>query len=195
MIYIDLYKRLFDFLISLIIVTFLLPFFVLIGMLIKLSSKGPVFFVQQRLGKNYKAFNIYKFRTMTDKPRELNKEIFKGNNEVTILGSFLRRFKIDELPQLYNILIGDMSLVGPRPCLLSSRDQFDENAHKRVMVRPGLTGLAQINGNIYLSWQQRWKLDREYVETVSFSKDCMIIFKTFLILVFGEQKFKSKDNE
>lgn len=132
---------------------------------------------------------------MIDNPREVNKDIFIGNNEVTFFGSFLRRFKIDELPQIYNVLIGDMSLVGPRPCMPSLTDHFNENAFKRVLVRPGLTGLAQINGNIYLSWPQRWDFDRKYVETISLSKDFKIILKTFLILIFGEDKFIKKINE
>lgn len=132
---------------------------------------------------------------MTHRDRISNKEILKGNSEVTVIGNILRRLKIDELPQIINILIGDMSVVGPRPCLTSQINDFNEDGKMRLLVRPGLTGLAQINGNIYLTWPERWKYDRLYVEKMSFLMDIKVILKTFLIVFLGEQKFINKPND
>jgi lipopolysaccharide/colanic/teichoic acid biosynthesis glycosyltransferase len=165
------------------------PLILLSLIIVKLDSKGPIFFYQDRLGLNGKIFRVLKIRTMTDLKRIPNKEILHGDAEVTTVGAFLRRFKIDELPQLINVLKGDMSIVGPRPGLPSQKDEFDCNGIKRLLVRPGLTGLAQINGNIYLTWPERWKYDRNYVDNVSFLLDAKIILKTVRILLQGEQKF------
>lgn len=183
-------KQIIDRLIALITLLFLSLLLIVVSFLIKLTSKGSVFFTQNRLGKNAKVFKLYKFRTMTDKFRKVDREILKGDAEVTKVGAILRRFKIDELPQLINVLKGDMSLVGPRPCMPELQDSFNEDGKYRIRVLPGLTGLAQVNGNIYLSWPQRWKYDREYVENISFLYDVSIILKTFGIILFGEEKFK-----
>jgi len=156
---------------------------------IRLESKGPVFYVQKRLGYKGKVFNLLKFRSMTDKPRE-NKQVFINSDEVTITGRFIRRLKIDELPQLINIFIGDMSFIGPRPCLPDLQSKFDENGKYRIFAKPGLSGLAQVNGNIYLSWPERWVYDRYYVKNISFFLDLKILIKTFLIVLLGEEKFK-----
>jgi lipopolysaccharide/colanic/teichoic acid biosynthesis glycosyltransferase len=131
---------------------------------------------------------------MTHKPRNSDHEILKGDTEVTRVGYILRRLKIDELPQLVNILKGDMALVGPRPGLPIQLKEYNEDGKIRLMVRPGLTGLAQINGNIFLSWPERWKYDRKYVESVSFILDLIIIFKTIIIVFAGEEKFVNKLN-
>lgn len=129
---------------------------------------------------------------MTYKQRTPDREILKNDSEVTKVGSFLRRFKIDEMPQLLNVLKGDMSLVGPRPGLARQINEFNDDGRARLLVRPGLTGLAQINGNIYLSWPERWKHDRKYVENVSFLLDLKIILKTFSIIFHGEEKYVKK---
>ncbi|MCI2227549.1 sugar transferase [Polaribacter sp. MSW13] len=188
------FKRFFDLFFSLIICLVLTPIFLFIYIVVKLDSKGNFFFFQERLGKNGKLFKVFKIRTMTDKPRETTQEIFKGNAEVTKVGAVLRRLKIDELPQFINILKGDMSFVGPRPCLPSLQEKFDENALKRMLVRPGLTGLAQTNGNIYLTWEERWKYDRYYVENISFLLDVQIFIKTIQIVFKGEESFLKKPN-
>lgn len=180
-------KRLFDVLISVFILIILSPLFIITAVLIKLTSKGPLFFMQQRVGRNGNLFSVYKFRTMTDKPRKFNEQVFKDNADVTGVGKIIRRLKIDELPQLLNVVRGDMSIVGPRPCLPVLIKDFDENGKKRLEVRPGLTGLAQINGNIYLTWKQRWAFDKKYVEEQSFFLDLKIISKTFLIVLLGEK--------
>jgi len=126
---------------------------------------------------------------MTHKTRDADREILKGDPELTKIGVLLRRFKIDEIPQFINILKGDMSIVGPRPCLPEQLEDFDKNGYRRIEVKPGLTGLAQINGNIHLSWPERWVYDKEYVENISFWLDIRIIFTTISIVIFGEDKF------
>ena len=168
------------------------PMILLLMVLIKLDSSGPVFFNQKRIGYEGVVFTVFKLRTMTDKPRVSDSEVLSGNMEVTKFGAILRRYKLDELPQLLNVINGKMSLVGPRPCLPSLVDQFDENGNKRLSVKPGLTGMAQVNGNIYLSWPQRWAYDAKYVDKMSFLLDVKIILKTILLIGFGEQKFKNE---
>lgn len=164
-------------------------------MLVKLDSKGDFFFFQERLGYKGRKFKIFKIRTMIDKVRIADREIFKNDIEVTRIGAYLRRFKIDELPQIINVLIGDMSLVGPRPGLPSQYFDYNEDGKKRLEVLPGLTGLAQVNGNIYLTWEERWKYDKEYVEKIGFLLDFKIMIKTILILFNGEDKYlKKPDN-
>lgn len=182
-------KNLFDLVLSIFSITLLLPFFFVIGFAIKIDSSGPVFFFQDRVGKNGKIFKLIKFRTMIDKKRVPSKEIYQYDNELTSVGKWLRRFKIDETPQLLNVLRGNLSFVGPRPCLESLIKDFDDNAYSRLEVKPGLTGLAQISGNIYLSWPERWKLDKHYVETYSFFIDLRILMKTLKVVIFGEDKF------
>lgn len=187
-------KRLLDFLISLLIILFLVPLFIVLYILVKLDSKGDFFFFQERLGKNGRIFKVFKIRTMTDKVRVADREILKGDSEVTRMGNVLRRLKIDELPQIINIFKGDMSFVGPRPCLPNQITEFNKDGKTRILVTPGLTGLAQTNGNIYLTWEERWKYDRYYVENLSFFLDIAIVFKTVLIVLLGEQKFLKKPN-
>lgn len=187
-------KRLFDFILALLSLLLLSPLLFLSGLLVSFTSKGPIFFKQDRLGKNGKIFKLYKFRSMTHKKRKSHEQIFGDNPEVTFVGKHLRRLKIDELPQLLNVFKGDMSFVGPRPCLPELKEVFDENGKERLKVRPGLSGLAQINGNIYLSWPERWKYDAEYVKQQSFILDLRIIFKTLLIVIFGEDKFIKKSD-
>lgn len=182
-------KRIFDIIIAISVIILLFPFFVMIYIFVKLDSPGNFFFFQERLGYKSNIFKIYKIRTMYDKERISDREILKNDVEVTKVGYYLRRFKIDELPQIINVLKGDMSLVGPRPCLPQQQTDFNEDGKLRLNVKPGLTGLAQVNGNIYLSWEQRWKYDRVYVEKQSFILDLNIILKTFLILIRGEDKY------
>ena len=168
------------------------PVILIAYILVKLDSPGPFLFTQQRLGRNGVSFEVLKIRTMTNKKRVADREILKGDAEVTRVGAVLRRLKIDELLQLANILRGDMSLVGPRPALVTQLQEFDENGKARLLVRPGLTGLAQVNGNIFLSWPERWVYDRMYVEKLSFLLDVQIILKTVLIVILGEEKFLKK---
>ncbi|UZT99691.1 sugar transferase [Chryseobacterium fluminis] len=182
-------KRFLDIIVALSVIIFLLPIFIVIYILVKIDSPGNFFFFQERLGYKGKIFKIYKIRTMYDKERVADREILKNDVEVTKVGYYLRRFKIDELPQIINVFKGDMSLVGPRPCLPRQLVEFNEDGKKRIEVVPGLTGLSQVNGNIHLTWEQRWKYDREYVENQSIILDVKIILKTFLILFHGEDKY------
>jgi lipopolysaccharide/colanic/teichoic acid biosynthesis glycosyltransferase len=185
-------KRLLDLCVSVPALFAVAPLFALIAALVKLTSRGPVFFVQQRLGCGGVTFRTYKFRTMTDRLRVSHQEIFGKTDEVTVIGYWLRRFKLDELPQLWNIVNGDMSLVGPRPALPTQLAEYTDLARQRLLVRPGLTGLAQVHGNIHLTWPERWVYDAEYVARVSFSLDVWIIARTIGVVLLGEERFLRK---
>lgn len=166
-----------------------LPVMLLVALLVKLDSRGPVLFMQERLGMNYRVFRVYKFRTMTHVKDRQARQIFDGDPEVTRIGVYLRRLKLDELPQLWNVLNGDMSFVGPRPSLPNLQERFNEDGKMRLLVKPGLTGLAQVNGSIYLSWPERWVYDRKYVEQQNFLMDMGIMLKTVIVVLFGEKIF------
>ena len=188
-------KRVLDFLMSLVALLILSPLLIIVAITIKLESKGPIFFIQERTGKHMKIFKIYKFRTMVQdavKHQKVGIEVKGNDSRITRIGKFLRRFKIDELAQLINILKGDMSVVGPRPTLPDYIEQYEEWELKKFDVKPGLTGLAQINGNIYLQRQEKSVYDVQYVENVNLFTDLKIIFKTVAIVIFGEDKFINK---
>lgn len=185
-------KRLLDLAISVPIAMAIAPVLALSALLIKLDSRGPIFFVQERLGRYGSTFRTYKFRTMTDRPRAAHSEVLPGHGEVTRIGHWLRRFKIDELPQLLNVLNGDMSIIGPRPALPDAITTYDDNGLRRLLERPGLTGLAQVNGNIYLSWPERWVYDAQYVDRLSFVSDIAIVLKTIAVVLLGEDRFLNK---
>jgi undecaprenyl phosphate N,N'-diacetylbacillosamine 1-phosphate transferase len=163
------------------------------SILILVESNGPLFFKQERVGKDLRFFKVFKFRTMTNEKRTVGSTPIIGKaSGVTKVGYYLRRYKIDELPQLLNVLLGDMSLVGPRPSVPEQLANMSEEEKRRYSVRPGLTGLAQINGNIHLSWKERFVYDLEYVNKVTFWNDIKIIFKTIFIVILGEKKFINK---
>ena len=187
-------KRILDILFSIFVLIVLFPIWVLVAILIKLTSKGPIFFIQDRPGKNKNIFKVYKFRTMKPGSERMikGKEVLNDDDRVTKIGKFLRRTKIDEIPQVINILKGDMSLVGPRPERIASLDDYDEEISKRLKVKPGITGLAQVSGNIYLDLNDRYKFDVYYVEHYSFLLDIKIIVRTFLVVILGEDRFKNK---
>lgn len=191
-------KRVLDFLIALGVIVILSPLLVLIAIMIKLDSQGTVLFTQERPGKNREIFKVYKFRTMVvgaEKAQKVGVEVMKDDARITSLGYFLRRFKIDELAQLFNILKGDMSIVGPRPTLPEYIEQYEEWELKRFDVRPGLTGLAQVNGNIYLERIEKSKYDVAYVENINFLLDVKIVIKTIAIVICGEEKFVKKKDD
>ena len=166
----------------------LTPLLVVVYIGIKCSSNGPLFFCQTRVGVRGRLFSILKFRTMhVDVTRSISQTSNWGEG-VFAFGGFLRRFKIDELPQIINIIRGDMSFVGPRPCLPDTFSRMPEWAKKRLELRPGLTGLAQINGNTKLSWEDRWRYDIQYVNKVGFLYDTSILLSTILVVVQGEVK-------
>ena len=182
-------KRALDLAISIPAFLLLTPILAFVSILVRLSSWGPVFFVQDRLGVNGKVFRLYKFRTMVHRSRTPDHEIIGRDPEVTAVGYWLRRFKLDELPQIFNVIKGDMSIVGPRPALPAQLEEYNDLALRRLVVRPGLTGLAQVNGNIHLSWSERWQYDASYVENLSFWLDIKIIIRTIAVVLWGEQKF------
>lgn len=185
-------KRLLDLCVSVPALLAVAPLFAAIALAIKLTSRGPVFFVQERLGRDGLTFRTFKFRTMTDRQRTSHQEIFGKTDEVTAVGFWLRRFKLDELPQLWNIVNGDMSLVGPRPALPAQLAEYTDLARRRLLARPGLTGLAQVHGNIHLSWPERWIYDADYVSRVSFALDVWIIARTVAVVMLGEDRFLKK---
>lgn len=191
-IYSSYLKRLFDIGFSFVVICILTPFFLIISLIIAIDSKGPVFFMQKRLGKNMMIFEILKFRTMTDKVRIKETQVLKDNREITSVGRWLRRFKIDELPQIFNVLLGQMSVVGPRPALAETLAKHKLNDQTRFRVKPGLTSIAGVNGSIYLSWKEKWWYDKYYAENLSFALDIKIIFKTILVVILGEEKFIKK---
>lgn len=186
-------KRIIDIVFSLVIVVPFLPVWLIISLIIKLTSKGPIFFFQRRPGKNKEIFEIFKFRTMKPGSDKMIKgqEVMKDDNRVTSIGKLLRRTKIDEIPQVLNVLKGDMSLVGPRPERIESLEDYDEQISKRLNMRPGMTGLAQVSGNIYLSLEERYKLDVKYVENYSLKLDALILTRTVGVVLMGEEKYKN----
>lgn len=189
-----LVKRLFDICVSLVVLIPFLPIWVIIALLVKLTSPGPVFFLQDRPGKNKKIFKVYKFRTMRPGSEKMVKgvEVMKDDDRVTAIGHFLRRSKLDEIPQCLNVLKGEMSLIGPRPERVASLADYDDEISKRLNMLPGMTGLAQVSGNIYLSLQDRYKLDVYYVEHYSLWMDVKILMRTVGVVLLGEERYVDK---
>ncbi|MCI3922704.1 sugar transferase [Paenibacillus sp. TRM 82003] len=177
--------------ISLIFLFLFFPVWVLIALLIKISSPGSVFFLQDRPGLNGKIFRVYKFRTMKPGSEIMvkGKEVMGDDARITKVGKFLRRSKLDEIPQLLNVLRGEMSLVGPRPERVESLQDYTDEISKRLRMRPGLTGLAQVSGNIFIPLEDRYKFDIYYVEHFNLWLDIKIIFRTVGVIVLGEDKY------
>lgn len=175
-------KRLFDVIGSFLLLVILSPVLLVVAISVKFRLGSPVIFKQDRPGFNGNLFSIYKFRTMTN---ELDKEgnILPNIHRVTPFGKLLRSTSLDELPELWNILKGDMSFVGPRPLLVKYLPLYSEEQQKRHLVRPGLTGLAQINGRNAVSWGEKFRFDNVYVQNISFFLDLKIIIKTFWIVL------------
>lgn len=190
-------KRIIDVLASGIGLIILFPIFVIIGILIKLDSKGPVFFIQERAGKDGKIFKAYKLRTMIQGADKKTEGIFinRDNLHITRIGKFLRRSGIDELPQLINVLKGDMSLVGPRPTLKYQVENYNDIQKQRLLIKPGITGWALINGRNKLTWPERIKLDIWYIENRSFWLDLKILFKTIIVVVNGEGMYADRERD
>jgi sugar transferase EpsL len=170
-------KRLFDITATLVALVLLSPFFLLIALLVKIMHGAPVLFRQMRPGMRGRSFTIYKFRTMTDM-RGRNGNLLSDAERLTSLGRFLRSTSLDELPELLNVLKGDMSLVGPRPLLMQYLDYYTPEQVRRHEVRPGLTGWAQVNGRNAISWEEKFKLDVWYVDNRSLALDLRIMIMT-----------------
>ena len=168
------------------------PILLITVVLLEIFMPGPVFFRQQRVGKNGKTFNILKFRSMkVDKEAEDNHDFTKDEERRTPFGNLIRRLKIDELPQLINVFRGDMSLVGPRPTVKEQTDLYNAYQRQRLKMRPGMAGLAQVNGNISLTWDERIDYDVEYINKFTFLLDIKNLFKTVAVVISGEDKFKN----
>ena len=180
-----LIKRVFDIILSIILLLIFLPIFFIICIGIILSSKGNPIFYQDRIGYDAKIFTIIKFRTMyISKPRK-TKQTFLDSPDIFVFGKFLRRFKLDELPQIINILKGDMSFIGPRPCEISIYENMPDWAKERFSLKPGISGLAQIKGGYKISWKKRWIIDLEYLKKISFKTDFLIFIRTFYAILIG----------
>ena len=170
-------KRIIDFVCSVLLLIFLLPLLLIITLGIILSTKESPFFLQHRGGYKGNPFKVVKFKTMTNEKNERG-ELLPDKERLTEIGKFIRRTSLDELPQLLNILIGDMSFIGPRPFLYEYMDVYSENEVRRHQVRPGITGWAQVNGRNRLSWKDKFKLDLFYVDNIGFFLDMKIVFLT-----------------
>lgn len=176
-------KRLFDIALSLFAIILFSPIMLVVALLVKIDSNGPVLFVQDRVGKNKQIFKIYKFRTMVVNAVNIGDGLFVkgGDSRITRVGNVLRKTSLDELPQLFNILKGDMSIVGPRPPVTSfpyDVKNYPDHWDERFSVKPGVTGLAQINGRANISWDEKLVFDNEYIKRITFVNDIRIIILT-----------------
>lgn len=167
-----------DFCLSLIAIIVLSPLFVVLAIMVRKKLGSPVLFKQERPGLNEKIFVMYKFRTMTDH-KDNNGDLLPDEQRLTKFGNFLRSTSLDELPELFNVLRGDMAVIGPRPLLIKYLPLYNAQQKRRHQVRPGLSGLAQVNGRNAISWEEKFELDIRYVNSISFIGDIKIIFKTF----------------
>ena len=191
-------KRIIDIVFSILGLIILAPVFLIISVVIKLESKGPVIFKQKRIGRYKKNFTIYKFRTMrNDAPKDMPTHMLKNAQGcITKVGNILRKTSLDELPQLVNILKGDMSIVGPRPALWNQDDLIKErDKYNANDIRPGLTGWAQINGRDELEIQTKAKFDGEYIQKISLMFDIKIFFKTIINVFKHEGIIEGENNK
>lgn len=179
------FKRILDFIASFIAIIVFSPIFMLVALLLLLNNKGSVFFFQKRPGKNEQIFKVVKFKTMTDK-KDKNGNLLPDADRLTNLGKFVRKTSLDELPQLINVLKGDMSLIGPRPLLPEYLDLYTPIQKRRHLVKPGITGWAQVNGRNAISWRKKFEYDTWYVENISFILDLKIIALTVLKVLKSE---------
>ncbi len=175
-------KRILDVVMSLSILILVSPIFIVVYILLVLANKGDAFFVQQRPGKNEKVFKIMKFKSMNDK-KDINGNLLPDAERITKVGQFVRKTSLDEIPQLLNVLKGDMSMIGPRPLLVSYLPLYDEEQKQRHNVRPGITGWAQVNGRNAISWKKKFELDVWYVKNCSLLIDVKILWLTFLKVI------------
>ena len=207
MLYKVLIKRIIDLMVSTLALLLLSPIFLIIAIALSITYRGNPFFIQPRPGRNTKIFKIIKFRTMNMK---CNDEgiLLPDSERITAIGRFIRRTSLDELPQLINVLKGDMSLIGPRPLVVQYIPFYTDQENRRHSIRPGLTGLAQINGRNALTWESKFHFDNEYVDKMNFIMDATIFFKTIKKVFKRENigirgidapedfnKYRSKQNE
>ncbi|GAB6278086.1 MAG: sugar transferase [Lentimicrobium sp.] len=187
------FKRLFDFSLALLGLIIISPLFLLLWVWLSIANKGAgAFFLQERPGKDEKIFKVIKFKTMNDK-RDENGNLLPDSERLTTIGRWIRSLSFDEIPQLLNVIKGDMSLIGPRPLLVQYLPLYNETQRRRHEVRPGMTGWAQVNGRNAISWQEKFEYDVWYVDHVSLSLDIKILLKT-VEKVFKREGINSQDN-
>jgi len=186
-------KRVLDFFISLTAIIVLSPVIILLTILLSIANSGKPFFFQKRPGKKERIFTIIKFKTMSDK-KDKNGNLLPDTDRITRVGKFVRGASLDELLQLFNVLIGDMSIIGPRPLLVAYLPLYNQEQAKRHVVKPGITGWAQVNGRNAISWEEKFKLDVWYVKNISFSTDVKILLLT-VKKVFQRADISSNEND
>lgn len=179
------FKRFFDFVISIVGLFILFPIFIIITIMLFIANNGKPFFFQLRPGKDEKIFKIIKFKTMNDK-KDSDGNLLPDSKRLTAVGKFVRKTSLDEIPQLINVLKGDMSLIGPRPLLIKYLKYYKEQERVRHTIRPGITGLAQVTGRNLMQWDERLALDVKYVNDISFTNDCKIIVETIKNVIFSK---------
>jgi len=178
-------KSIFDFILALVILIIASPFFVICTLLLLIANNGRPFFLQNRPGKNEKIFTLIKFKTMNDK-KDKNGNLLSDEVRLTGIGKFIRKTSLDELPQMLNVIKGDMSLIGPRPLLIEYLPLYNQFEKRRHEVKPGITGWAQVNGRNAIGWQQKFEYDVWYVDNISFSLDMKILWRTFAKVLKSE---------
>jgi undecaprenyl phosphate N,N'-diacetylbacillosamine 1-phosphate transferase len=191
--YNNFFKRTIDFVASLILIILLSPLLILAIVLLFIANQGKPFFFQQRPGKNGEIFTIIKLKSMNDKNDDKG-NLLSDERRLTTIGIFVRKTSLDEIPQLINVIKGDMSLIGPRPLLLRYLPFYTEKEQLRHTVRPGITGLAQVNGRNTIKWDERLALDVVYVENLSFKQDLKILYKTVLKVIISENAISNPES-
>lgn len=191
-------KRIIDFIGAFLLIIIFSPVLIILALLIMIEDKGNPFFLQERIGKDFKPFKIIKFRTMVANAEKMGTGVFtnENDNRITRTGKFLRRYSLDELAQIFNVLKGDMSFIGPRPPVTYFPypiDNYPEEYKKRFTMSPGITGLAQISGRTNLTWQERFVYDIQYIENYNIIKDIKIIFKTVSNVVGNKDVFPTEE--
>ena len=201
--YVNFIKRVMDFSIAFVALVLFSPVFIVVFLVLTVSNQGKPFFFQKRPGKNEKPFHIIKFKSMNDK-KDRHGELLPFDQRVTKMGAFIRKYSLDEIPQLFNVIKGDMSLIGPRPLLPDYLPLYNENQKQRHLLKPGITGWAQVNGRNSITWEQKFNLDVWYVHNISFLLDLKIVIMTIKKVIIKEginpqdinqPKFMGTDNE
>ncbi len=188
-------KRALDLAAALTALALLSPLWLLLALLVKLDSKGPVFYRQERIGRDGRSFLLFKFRSMVQGAEKKGAGILveKDDARITRMGRILRKLSLDEIPQLFNVVAGDMSLVGPRPGLRYQVEQYDEVQRRRLLVRPGVTGWAQVHGRNAIDWGRRIELDLDYIDRLSFGTDLLVLLKTVPSVLKAEGQIAERD--
>lgn len=184
-VYRNFFKRFLDLIVSLVAFCLLLPLFIIVTALLYVANQGKPFFVQQRPGKHGRIFWLVKFKTMNDR-KDAAGNLLSDADRLTLVGKFIRKTSLDEIPQLINVIKGEMSLIGPRPLLVEYLPLYNDTQKRRHEVRPGITGWAQVNGRNAIGWKEKFELDVWYVDNMSFLLDCKIIIFTLLKVVKSE---------